>query len=146
MFGFAILEGGTRLLDWGVRSYDKRSALGVDKIARLLDYYQPSLVVIRKWWLGNARVGLRASAMARAAGSEARRRLIESHSVGIEEFRRFFVKRGCTTKHAIASLVADWFDEVAWRVPAKRRPWDSECPRALIFDAIAAAVVFQASK
>src|ERR1700721_2996634 len=50
-FGFAVLEGPDRLLDWGVRSFGEEgealeSAVS-DRTGTLLDFYDPIAVVLR---------------------------------------------------------------------------------------------------
>jgi hypothetical protein len=51
-------------------------------------------------------------------------------------------QRGCESKHSIAVLLAEWFPELALRVPAKRKLWESEPHNALLFDAVAIAVAY----
>src|SRR2546427_5653754 len=51
-FGFAVFEGPTRLLDWGVKSF--RQGINAVKIpaglkfAGLMDEFSPSTIVVRK--------------------------------------------------------------------------------------------------
>jgi hypothetical protein len=51
------------------------------------------------------------------------------------------------TKQEIAELLAGKYpDELASRLPPKRKPWKSEDTRMDIFDAVALAVVFRMKK
>ena len=56
--------------------------------------------------------------------------------------RAFFADHGAATKHAVASLLAEWFEELTWQVPAKRKPWQSERYNTLMFDALATGMAF----
>jgi hypothetical protein len=60
--------------------------------------------------------------------------------------RRFFDQTGSATKHEIASTLAEWFIELAWKLPAKRKPWQSENYQMVIFDAVATGAAFLALK
>jgi len=78
--------------------------------------------------------------------AEARRRSTACRLVGNKEVRRFFARYDGTTKHAIATLLAGWFPDLAWKLPPKRRPWESERYNTVMFDAVATAVAFLGSK
>lgn len=146
--GFVVLQGASRLLDWGVRAHTKetcasRSTLSA-RIAVLLDLYAPAAIVIRR------RDGKGTSARRTVAEIvaklrvEARQRSISCHFVSATEVRRFFARHGEATKHATAALLAEWYPDLAWKLPPKRRPWESERYNTLVFDAAATAVAFLA--
>ena len=45
-FGFVVLEGGTKLLDWGTRSIrEDKTETTLTKIQELIELYRPDLVV-----------------------------------------------------------------------------------------------------
>src|SRR5438309_84200 len=50
-FGFAVFEGPTRLLDWGVRSFrhgvNEPTIPASEKLAALMDDFSPSTIVLR---------------------------------------------------------------------------------------------------
>lgn len=71
---------------------------------------------------------------------EAKKRSITVRAISAKRVRRFFASRGNVTKHAIASKVAECFDELSPRLPPKRKPWQSEHHNTLIFDAAATAI------
>lgn len=147
-FGFIVLQGVTRPLDWGVRTYAKQksdtSSTASAKVATLLDLYSPAAVVIRRRsGAPPTPRGTTRATVARVA-AEVRRQSVACHFVTAKEVRRFFGPYGGATKHGIASILAEWFEELAWKLPPKRRPWQSEHYNALIFDAAATAVAFLA--
>jgi len=145
--GFVVLEvtAATRLLDWGVRNYgDVRHEpiAGVKKIAALFDFHSPGLVIIRQ------RSGLSKETM-NVIGAiqqgilmEARRRCIECSVVEAKHVREFFGQYGCKAKYEVASILAEWFEDLAWQLPPRRRIWQSEAHAMLLFDAAAAGVTY----
>ena len=143
--GFIVLQGVTRLLDWGVRTYGKQKddapSAGCAKVAVLLELYSPAVIVIRRRSASTAPRKTISATVAKIA-AEARRRSIPCRFVVATEVRRFFARYDGTTKHAIASLVAGWFPDLAWKLPPKRRPWESERYNTAIFDAAATAVAY----
>src|SRR5882672_12451344 len=49
-FGFAVLEGPNRLIDWGVKETKKdKSARTLKLIDDLIDVYQPSVIVVEDY-------------------------------------------------------------------------------------------------
>src|SRR5438309_7837224 len=62
-FGFAVLEGPARLLDWGVRGAKARCHVqAIDQLKALLDYYGPDAIVTQKLADPEVRRGYRAKA------------------------------------------------------------------------------------
>ena len=58
-----------------------------------------------------------------------------------------FFADGEGTKHALAEILAKRFpEELATRLPPKRRPWTSEDYRMDILDAVALVLVFRQRK
>ena len=136
--GFAVFEGAA-LQDWRVAGYGPASP-AMRRLGSLIDLHAPSIVVIRR------RSFLRkASAVAnigRNIQQEAARRMIQFRPLDASAVRALFTDRGHRTKHEIASQIADWFPELAWKLPPKRKPWQSEPHNAALFDAVAIAVTF----
>jgi hypothetical protein len=139
--GFAVFEGST-LLDWGVTRYGKDIPPS-RRIGALVDLHGPSVIVTR--WrprLKHSQAGARVLESIRRG---AQRRLIHIRSLDAGEIRAFFKQRGCESKHSTAVLLAEWFPELALRVPEKRKLWQSEPHNAILFDAVAIAVTFLTS-
>jgi hypothetical protein len=149
-FGFVIFEGPTRLLDWGVRSCvdgGKRVEAAVVKgIDPLLKLYAPSAIVMRnrRNLTQNTKVTLRK--IVKVVRGEARIRSVDLYLLTDVEVQRFFAEQHSKTKHQIASTLAGWFEELAWKLPKNRRPWQSEDHNMVIFDAAASGVVFLAKE
>lgn len=146
--GFVVLQGASRLLDWGVRAHAKeagasRSTLRA-RIAVLLDLYAPAAIVVRRREGRRGRLWRAGAEITARIRAEARRRAIPCQVVPATEVRRFFARHCDATKSATAALLAEWFPDLAWKLPPKRRPWESEHYNTLVFDAAATAVAFLA--
>ena len=74
--------------------------------------------------------------------AEARLRSIACRFVTTKDIQHVIGRSGATTKYAIATVLIERFPDIAWKLPPKRRPWESEHYNAAIFDAAAAAVAF----
>lgn len=145
-FGFVVFEGPTRLLDWGVKSYQgrgtyRRAILG-KRISFLLKMYAPSVLVVRQGD-SSPRKARRAILWAiKTIRAQANSKSNKLHSLNTREIWSFFAAHGCTTKHRIASLLADWFGELSWKLQPARKPWQGETSSTLVFDAAATGVAF----
>jgi hypothetical protein len=149
-FGFAVFEGVTTLLDWGVRAHDGKSLLfgstAPTTIERLIDLYAPGAIVARQQNASPRHAPKQISAIVRGIKSAAARRSIELHLVDPTAIQRFYAGHDLRTKHQIATAISEWFDELSWKLPPKRRLWEAEPFNLLIFDAVGTAVAFMASE
>jgi hypothetical protein len=82
------------------------------------------------------------AAVTRRIERELKRHKVRLQFVDAAEVRYFFGQHGCKTKHDIASVLAAWFEELAWKLPPKRKPWQSERHATALFDAVAVGVTF----
>jgi len=141
--GFAVFEG-TRLLDWGVRTYSNQGAnLGVTvsgRINGLLQLHSPELVVLRK--RTNPAVARALPIIMESVRMETMRRSIGLRVLSTESVKRFYIGQGCMNEQQIASALAAWYPELRWKLPPKRRPWESENHNMALFDAAAVGVCF----
>ena len=142
--GFAVFEEA-HLLDWGVSTYGRRGmnrrVMVSRKLNPLLDLHAPSLVVLRKRKASSAIENLLVPVI------QIVRREVLGRSIGLrfltaEMVKRFFFAHGCETKHHVASALAKQYPELAWKLPAKRKPWETENHNMTIFDAAAIGVCF----
>ena len=145
-FGFAVFEGPSQLLDWGACTYgrprDSQSITAATRIAPLIDTYTPSVAIVRKRTKLSSDVAKAMVAVTLRIEGELKRHEVRLQSVDADEVRYFFGQYGCKTKHDIASVLADWFEELAWKLPPKRKPWQSERHSTALFDAVAVGVAF----
>jgi len=140
-FGFAVFEGSTRLLDWGVRSF--RQGINVvkipasEKLAGLMDEFSPSAIVVRKGFVENRKkVGMRQALVMQA----------EKHRIPVRLLSRCVVKNAFVgsnrNKYVIAAALAKQLPELAPKLPSVRKIWKSEDYRMSIFDAAALGVAY----
>jgi len=138
-FGFVVLEG-EELIDWGVRG-----AKGVNnkerlrKVNRLIDRYQPDIVVFEHYDRKTRRRTMRTKEFIREVRMLARRKRIQSRAILQSQVRKTFVLSGAN-KYEIAVEIANRFPELSTRLPRRRKPWMSEDESMSIFDAAALAL------
>jgi len=142
--GFAVLESPTRLLDWGMRSFGEehhRFRLAVsDRIATLLAFHQPLTVIVRLRKCHSAFADRRFRAVMDAIRAEARRHSTRFRVVAAHHVRDHFAPSGLVTKYEIAESLAKQFEELSWRLPSQRKPYQSESPAMMVFDALATGI------
>lgn len=135
-FGYVVMESPGKLLDWGVRrSYRKTKnhpkVLAGRRLRPLLKIWTPDLVLTR---VGERREkGVQA--MLRRIKKEVGRTLF----LPIKGSRDTHPGRG---KYQRAVEMAARFPEIGWKLPSKRKPWDSEHYSMSIFEALAIAASY----
>ena len=143
--GFAVFEGPSRLLDWGIKTcLDPTCRLRevvTKRVRPLLFRYRPFAVVMRRDNHYSSQTTPRLRISVGAIRREARRCGVKFRLLRTKARKRFFVQLRCDTKHQVAQLIADLFEELSWMVPPKRKPWHSESYHAVVFDAVATGLV-----
>jgi hypothetical protein len=144
--GFAVFEGPTSLLDWGVRSFEKgtkslMSSLS-ERLRVLFSFYEPSVVVIRSrnYHLRSHKC-ISAKIMA-VIKSESRHHSKRLTIVTAKQVRSAFSKNGEIYKHDIAFQIANQFQELSWKLPRRRKAYQSELAAMLVFDAAATGMTY----
>jgi hypothetical protein len=135
-FGYVVFEGPEELLDWGVRGFrDGVNAVRVPapkKLAALLDEFAPGAIVLKD---------RKKSKIAHALRRQARARRIGVKFVTLRAVKQSFAGHA-KNKYEIASTLATHFPDLAWRLPPKRKIWQSEDYRMNIFDAAALGAAY----
>lgn len=144
--GFAVLEGSARLLDWGVRSFGEqnqevRPAVS-DRIITLLAFHNPWTVVMRAHKYHSAVNNKKFLAITAAIRAETKRNSTKFCVLTTGQVRHHFALRGQVTKHDIATSLANQFEELSWKLPHRRKAFQSEAPAMLVFDALANGIAF----
>ena len=146
-FGYAVFEGPRTLLDWGIRSHAKggRSLLK-HRLNSLRSMFAPSIILVRK----TKETHRVAHSMIRyplhAVKAFAKRVMVVVRVIDGSSLRKFFSKNLKANKHDVARMVADQFPELSWRLPPKRKPWQTEPTRQSIFDAASLGVFYFAQQ
>ena len=122
-FGFAVFEGPTRILDWGVKSF--RQGINAVKIpaslkfAGLVDEFSPSTIVLRKH---NSETKKRAD-IRNALMREATKRRISIRLLSRNGVKNAFPD--CNrNKYTIAAALVEQLPELAPRLPSLRKIWN----------------------
>ena len=142
-FGFAVLEGLNRLIDWGVKETKadkKRRTLKL--IDELINMYQPSVIVAEDYAGKGSRRCSRVRELINDISKAAAQRKVKVRSVSRLKVKKAFSESGASTKYEIAIAIANRFPELAPRLPRFRKPWMSEDYRMSIFDAVGFGVTF----
>jgi hypothetical protein len=145
--GYAVFEfrDEMQLVDWGRRRFYKARVrrLILGDLLRLL---HPSVLVLRKLSDGSRRNTSRITKVTGKIKREARAARTRIAWLGESSLARFFRKSGKLTRQQIAESMAELFPEIAWKLPAPRKPWLSEDWGMPLFDAIALGFAYFALK
>ena len=143
--GYAIFEAPARLIDFGVTRFDSSDA-GLRRVTALGGRYCPAAVVLRKIAKWSTRNHPITRAVVRLISRQARQSAIEVVVVSARQVRISLGGDRTLTKHQIASLLAQAFPELAWKLPQPRKSWQPEPWNMLIFDAVALGMTYLASQ
>jgi Holliday junction resolvasome RuvABC endonuclease subunit len=142
-FGFAILEGPERLIDWGVKeTKTDKNRRSLDLIRELINDYEPDTIVVENYEGKGSRHCLRVRALIDPISKLKSNRKVQVKSFSRAEVKRAFPESSRSTKYEIAVAIAKQFPELAPRLPRFRKPWMSEDYRMSIFDAVALGLTF----
>jgi len=134
--GYAVFEGPKQLLDWGGMTYRSVDVAG-RRLADLLTLCHPSALIVRK----DRRTGVRntpaVAAIVKSIKHEAAGRSIPIIVLTPEAIREAFSIFSVKNKDELASMLATEFPELLWKLPPKRKRWQHEHHRMMVFDAIA---------
>jgi Holliday junction resolvasome RuvABC endonuclease subunit len=142
-FGFVVLEGPNRLIDWGVKETKvNKNAKSLMLIDDLIDRYQPNVIVVEDYSAKGSRRCRRVAELIDEISKLALRRKVKVSSFSRADVKQAFAESGATTKQEIAIGIAKRFPELSPRLPRFRKPWMSEDYRMSIFDAVAFGLTF----
>jgi hypothetical protein len=134
------------LRDSGLRVYravgEAEAAMASKRLAVLLKSFSPSAIVVKRERWDRAQTNSHIRSLV-----EVVIRVASAHSVPIflieqDDVRKTFSNMDCETRDEIAAALARIFPELVWRLPPKRRAWQSEHPRMAMFDAIALGLAY----
>jgi Holliday junction resolvasome RuvABC endonuclease subunit len=141
-FGFAVLEGPERLVDWGVKGTTGDITACLIQIKDLMDWYEPEVLAVEDYEIEGSRRGLRARGLIYNIVRLARERKVKTYSFSRMRVKQTFYQFNAVTKHEIATFIARRLPELETQLPPLRRPWMSEDYRMSFFDAISFAWTF----
>lgn len=142
-FGYVVFEGSDRLLDWGVRSYRSPKENPLPRVQKNLQVlfrdFAPGVLVVKE---PRARIGSKLNRIMGSIRKQAARNHVSLRLLSKKAARRAFSDLESLTKHGVATALAKRYPELAWKLPPKRKPWQSEDYRMSIFDAAALGVAY----
>ena len=140
---YAVLEGDDDLIDYGNKRINKdKNARSLAHIEKMIAHNQPDVLVLQDVNAKGTRRALRIKKLHREIVSVAKKRKLKVIKISGTELRRLLFGNEAGTKQEMAELLAKKFpDELASRLPEKRKPWKSEDARMDIFDAAGLAVL-----
>lgn len=138
-FGFAVLEGNDRLVDWGVAGlWSKSDEEFLTRLEAMVDRYRPAIIAVED--TSSTRRGERAQRRIEAVVEYAELRDVHPILVSRSEVRSSLDLPTDATKHEAAARIAELFPELGTLLPPERKPWQSEDERMNVFDAVALAI------
>lgn len=112
------------------------------RLTVLLKSHSPFAIVVKKerWERANSNFHMKSLV-------DVVTRVASAHSIPVllirdDDVRQTFHNMGCETREEIAAALARIFPELQWKLPPKRRTWQSEHPRMAVFDAIALGLAY----
>ena len=147
-FGFVVMERQKTIIEYGRRKADgDKNAQSLTKFEKLLSYYRPGVLVLQDVEVKGSRRASRIKTLNRQIKGVAEKQKIEVKLLSGKELRSSLLGNPKATKQEMAEMLAAQFpDELASRLPPKRKPWQGEDSRMDIFDALALAAVFRMTK
>jgi len=144
-FGFVVMEGQKTIIECGGRVAEgNKNAQSLAKLEKLLNFYRPHALVLQDVEAKGSRRAPRIKKLNRQIRGLAEKRKITVKLISGIQLRTLLLGNPKGTKYEIAETIALQFpDELASRLPPKRKTWQSEDGRMDIFDAVALAIAFR---
>jgi hypothetical protein len=115
------------------------------RLASLLLTIRPGILILRKIALSSSRNCPGTMTIQRLTRRLARRSSIRVAFISERKLQACFRAQGANTKYKVASLISREYPELAWRLPRKRKPWETEYRNMSIFDAAALGMTYLTS-
>jgi hypothetical protein len=137
-FGYVVLEGPERLIDWGVRHVQgSKNKASIQAASDLISFYHPQILVLEDVSSKDCRRRKRVRDLIEALDRLGRNRGLSVRRIAQAKVKRTFA---VSNKAQMARAIAARFPELSSCVPPERKPWMSEDLRMAIFDAAAFAL------
>lgn len=133
--------------DWGervIKAHDKHEATLKD-LRLLIEKFGPDVLVIEDAASSGFKRGARARKLYRDINRLADSTVISCLCYSREAIFRAFSKYDPRNKHDVAKVIAAHIPEFQFQLPAKRKAWQSQSSRQLLFHAISLGITFYAA-
>src|SRR5205823_10365620 len=105
-FGFAVLEGPNRLIDWGVKeTKTDKNRMTLKLTTDLIELYQPSVIVVEDYEEKGSRRCRRVRELIEDISKLAAKRKIKVKSFSRAKVKQTFSESGAVNKYEIASAI-----------------------------------------
>ncbi len=140
-FGYAVLEGDA-LIAYGNKIINEdKNARSLAHIDKLITGYRPDVLALQAVKAKGTYRAPRIKELHRKVVALAKQHRLKVVKITAKELRNALLGNEAGTKRAMAELLAGQFpDELASRLPPKRKRWQSEDARMDIFEAVALAL------
>ena len=133
-FGYVVMESPSHLLDWGVQRSHRKTKNHPEvnvggKLRSLLEVWMPDVVVTR--------IEDHRQRDLQPLFRQIKKEVGEMAFLLIRGSRQHYPGRG---KYERAVELAARFPEIGWKLPPKRKPWESENYSMTIFEALGVAL------
>lgn len=146
-FAWVVFEAPIVPADWGIVEIKKdRNARCLTRIQRIMERYEPAVVILEQFDKLPARRSARVKALCTSIGRLAANRSVELYVYSRAAVRTCFVSAGARTRYEIANAIAIHIEVLRRHLPPTRRAWQSEDHRQSLFDAAALAITHFAIK
>lgn len=142
-FGYVVLEGPTRLVDWKVKRVPRpKNQKTIEALDELLGLYMPSYLILdAPDDLASPR-GHRIKGLLRDLANCAADRGVIPVPVPRQVVADLFEPMEASTRREVAELLTVQFPELLPYLPPRRRLWDSESRAMSVFNAAAMVLAF----
>ena len=144
-FGYAVMEENSRLIDYGKKIINKKkNARSLVQIEKLIARNQPTALVLQDVNAKGSRRVPRIKRLHRNVVALAKHHKIKMGKISGTELRTALLGDAKETRHEMAEILAQQFpDELASRLPPKRKFYNSEDARMDIFMAVAISISYK---
>ncbi len=133
--GYVIYESLDEIIDFGIRSVDRKSIQDfVTRAESLLDFCKPDIVILLEKVQDN-RVSKRIQNGIQEIINMTRERGLKYYTYTPWHIENTFMDFGISTKYERSKLLASWFTMLKVRMPMKRKDGDAEDYQMTLFDA-----------
>jgi hypothetical protein len=140
-FGYAALEMPGKLLDFGVATFNSPEE-ACRRLAILVRVFRPSVLVLDRGTGHGRRNKRRIRSILRMMRIQGQQASVSVAMISKKALRRFFVQQGARNKDATAQLLSSWFSKLLWKMPPKRKCYQTEWWIMAAFDAVALGVIY----
>jgi Holliday junction resolvasome RuvABC endonuclease subunit len=143
-FGYALFEGSDMPVQWGCASAPGSSAKAMRRLLELLEWYQPSVLVLEAFGTDSRRRS-RIQELAETMIGLARSRDMAVAIYDRPAIGEALLGNPAATRHAVAGEVARRLPVLDVRLPKQRTAADPEDRQQCLFDAVALGLTYYAS-